>query len=65
MNFFLITCSAGYIGSHYVVSLLQNNYKIIIFDNFSNSHQGVVSKLEKIVNKMNFFVKYYKKNLFK
>ena len=65
MIFFFITCGTGNIDSHCVLSLLQNNYKIIIFDNFSNSHQGVVSKLEKIVNKMNFFVKYYKKNLFK
>ena len=65
MNFFFITCGVEYFGSHCAVSLLQNNYNIIILDNFSNSYQSVILKLKKIVNKKNFFVKYYKKNLFK
>ena len=33
----LITGGAGYIGSHTCVELLNNNYKIIVVDNLSNS----------------------------
>ena len=65
MIFFFITCGTGYIGSHCVVSLLQNNYNIIILYNFLNSYQGVTLKLKKIVNKKNYFIKHYRKNLFK
>ena len=46
-----ITGGAGYIGSHCVVSLVKNNFNPIILDNFSNSHQGIIKKLEKITNK--------------
>ena len=46
-----ITGGAGYIGSHCTVSLLKNGYIPIILDNFSNSHQSVIKKLEKITNK--------------
>ncbi|MCU5501701.1 NAD-dependent epimerase/dehydratase family protein, partial [Bacillus wiedmannii] len=33
----LITGGAGYIGSHTCIELLNNNYKIIVVDNLSNS----------------------------
>jgi UDP-glucose 4-epimerase len=51
MKNIFITGGAGYIGSHCALSLLKNGYKPIILDNFSNSYQSVVKKLEKISNK--------------
>ena len=33
----LVTGGAGYIGSHTCVELLENNYNVIVIDNFCNS----------------------------
>ena len=41
----LVTGGAGYIGSHCVLALLQNNYDVIIFDNLSTGHKETVEKL--------------------
>ena len=46
-----ITGGAGYIGSHCAVSLAKNGFKPIIIDNFSNSHKGIIKKLELISGK--------------
>ena len=51
MKSIFITGGAGYIGSHCVVSLIKSGYTPIILDNFSNSHQSIIKKLEKITNK--------------
>ena len=50
-----ITGGAGFIGSHCVVSLVENGYNPIILDNFSNSHRDVIKKIEIIKNKKIFF----------
>ena len=55
MKNIFITGGAGYIGSHCVISLIKNGYTPIILDNFSNSHQNVIKKLEKINNKKIIF----------
>ncbi|MBP3749646.1 MAG: NAD-dependent epimerase/dehydratase family protein [Ruminobacter sp.] len=34
----LVTGGAGYIGSHCVLALIQNNYDVIIFDNLWLNH---------------------------
>ena len=52
-----ITGGAGFIGSHCVVSLVENGYNPIILDNFSNSHKDVIKKLEILINKKIFFYK--------
>lgn len=47
----LITGGAGYIGSHTVVELLQEDKEVIIVDNFSNSNPIVLDRIKEIVNK--------------
>jgi UDP-glucose 4-epimerase len=47
----LITGGLGYIGSHTVVKLLEQNKEIIILDNLCNSKLEVLDSIEKITNK--------------
>lgn len=47
----LITGGTGYIGSHTVVELLNNNEDIVIIDNFYNSKKNVLDKIKKITQK--------------
>lgn len=47
----LITGATGYIGSHTIVELLNNNYNIIGIDDFSNSKKEVLENIKKITNK--------------
>jgi UDP-glucose 4-epimerase len=47
----LVTGGAGYIGSHTCVELINNGYRVIIIDNFSNSNPKVLEKIKKITNK--------------
>ncbi len=36
----LVTGGAGYIGSHCILSLLENGFEVIALDNFANSAKG-------------------------
>ena len=56
----LVTGGIGYIGSHTVVELLNNNYEVIVIDNLSNSKEEVVDKIKEITNKD---FKFYKGDL--
>ena len=47
----LVTGGTGYIGSHTSVQLLENNYDVVIIDNFSNSKKEVKESIESITNK--------------
>ena len=47
----LLTGGNGYIGSHTTVELLNNNFEVIVVDNFSNSKRDVKEKIEKITKK--------------
>lgn len=44
----LVTGGAGYIGSHTVIELLTDQHEVVVVDNFSNSNQLVIERLEKI-----------------
>jgi UDP-glucose 4-epimerase len=43
----LVTGGTGYIGSHTVVDLLENNYDAVIIDNLSRSKIEVIDGIEK------------------
>lgn len=47
----LVTGGTGYIGSHTVVELLNNNYDVVIVDDFSNSHPTVLDRIKELTNK--------------
>lgn len=51
MKTILVTGGLGYIGSHTVVELLQNNYEVIIVDDMSNSEKFILGNIEKITGK--------------
>lgn len=53
----LVTGGAGYIGSHTSVELLQAGHEVIIFDNFSNSSEESINRIEKITEKKVTFYK--------
>ena len=50
MKRILVTGGMGYIGSHTVVDLIENNYEVIIVDNLSNSSKEVLNRINKITN---------------
>ena len=47
----LVTGGTGYIGSHTVVELLNNDYEVIVVDNYSNSKSIVNQKIKEITGK--------------
>ena len=51
MKKILITGGLGYIGSHLAVSLIDQNYKVTIIDNISNSRLKTIKIIKKITKK--------------
>ena len=47
----LVTGGAGYIGSHTCVELLENNYALTVIDNFNNSKQESLRRVERLTGK--------------
>ncbi len=47
----LVTGGAGYIGSHTVLSLLEHDFEVVVFDNFSNSSPVSLERVEKLAGK--------------
>ena len=56
MKNILVTGGAGYIGSHTCVELLERGYEVIVADNFSNSCEESLKRVEQITGKkMKFY----------
>ncbi len=52
----LVTGGAGYIGSHTVLSLLENNYDVVVYDNLVNSSIESLNRVEKLTGKSVDFI---------
>ena len=52
----LVTGGTGYIGSHTVVELMQAGFDILIVDNFCNSKESVLGRIERIAGRRPGFV---------
>jgi UDP-glucose 4-epimerase len=53
----LVTGGAGYIGSHTCVELINAGYDVVVIDNFCNSKQESIKRIEKITGKSVMLVK--------
>lgn len=51
MSHILLTGGAGYIGSHTALELLNAGYKVLSFDNFSNSSDAALQRVEQLSGK--------------
>ena len=51
-----VTGAAGFIGSHTMVELLDQNFEVVGADNFSNSKPSVIERIKKITNKEFIFI---------
>lgn len=47
----LLTGGAGFIGSHTALSLLEQNFELVIVDNFYNSNTSILDKIQEISQK--------------
>jgi len=47
-NKVIVTGGCGYIGSHTVVELIENQFEVVIFDNLSNSKEFVIDRIQQI-----------------
>lgn len=55
MKTILVTGGLGYIGSHTVVELLQNNFEVVIVDDLSNSEKFILDNIEHVAGKRPVF----------
>lgn len=44
----IVTGGCGYIGSHTVIALIENNYKVVIIDDLSNSSEQIIDRISRI-----------------
>ncbi|KAK0043937.1 UDP-glucose 4-epimerase [Biomphalaria pfeifferi] len=46
----LVTGGAGYVGSHTVITLVEENYKVVVIDNFANGNRESINRIEALTN---------------
>jgi UDP-glucose 4-epimerase len=51
MGKILLAGGAGYIGSHTALELLESGYEVVVVDNFSNSCEESIKRVEKLTGK--------------
>ena len=51
----LVTGGLGYIGSHTVVELLNNDFEVVIIDDLSNTDRIILEGIEEITGKKPIF----------
>lgn len=51
MKHILVTGGSGFIGSHTVLELLEENYQVTVFDNLSNSKKESLNRVEKLTGR--------------
>ena len=51
MQTVLLTGGAGYIGSHTCLVLLENNFRVVVYDSFINSSKLAIQRVRKIIEK--------------
>ena len=44
----LVTGGAGYIGSHTLIELINNNFEVVVIDNLANSSRESLRRVEQI-----------------
>ncbi len=59
----IVTGGCGYIGSHTVIALMENDFEVIILDDLSNSNEQILDRITKITGRKPEFVKVDLKDL--
>ena len=54
MDTVLVTGGCGYIGSHTCISLIENNFNVLIIDSLINSYEETYIRLKKIIEENGF-----------
>lgn len=47
-NKIIVTGGCGYIGSHTVVELIENNFEVVLLDDLSNSSEKTLARIHQI-----------------
>lgn len=53
----IVTGGCGYIGSHTVIELITSGYDVVILDDFSNSSEKTIERIQQITGKAPSFIK--------
>jgi UDP-glucose 4-epimerase len=53
----IVTGGCGYIGSHTVIELIENNFEVVILDDLSNSTENTLERIQKITGVNPTFIK--------